>query len=334
MDINNDGYVTRYSLSEATLERIIQDVERVYGVKVLKIKETEGGYVLLGKYGFSIGDITFNYKTKKYNQFNFHRGVVELIDKKNQEVLAKRKKYKVQRTKRRVTLTAAGLAVLISLGVVAGKHISETKALDANPSYVAVETERQHLNTITTANDLLLVNWANYAMGRVSDVCSNSEYDAIQVMRDDVYANLFVPVMSNYYDYLDYNDSPLPDDMVGDLMSKKHERFRMLVADFDDYLTTSPAFSSCAFSQSPFVNAVVVDKNGNVIGDSIRYYGETFDNDGKLVTYDDNLKIFIRADDVPNSNYSISNLPSDTMFLNGVAYVSSEHLNEFEKTLN
>lgn len=330
--------VGRIKLTDRTLNEIANRVEERYGLDVLEIAQSSEGYVLKGKYGFTIGDITYNPSRGAYNSFNFHHGVKESIEAKDNAIRArkqneKRRQYKLQRNiKIGTALTAAGLTALIGFGVIKA-HFSNTP--------VTPETERpeivaqvDHLNTLKSSNDLILVEWANYAMGGVSSECQNSEYEAVQSMRDDVYANIFVPVMSNYYNYLDMLDSGLPADIIGTSVENNHSTFRNSVYDFDEYLDGS--FAKYTFQSSPYADAIVMDGQGNVINTSGSLQGELKDSEGQIITFDDTTaSVYIKATSIPGQDFKLDSLPEDAVIYNGEAYVLSTHLTQTQdKNMN
>ncbi|MDE5888467.1 MAG: hypothetical protein K2H20_00435 [Bacilli bacterium] len=326
-ELNLDFIITRrYKLTESTLNEVADEIQRTYGVEVLGIVETEEGYVFRGKYDFTIGDLTFDSKRGGYQTFNYHRGVKESIKEKDAEMAkaSRQRRYKVQRNKILGTaLTAGAVALFITIGVIKATNTNQPQTtLDRNETVAVVN----HLNTIDNANDLLLLAWANYAMGEVSDFCESSEIDALREMRPDIYSNVFVPVMTDYYKYLDYVDSPLPEEIIGESLKSTHSSFRNSVIEFNEYLK-SMNFNSFTFANSPFADAVVFDKSGEVALAGDRFEGEVKTSDGELLTYDEeSYSVYIRAVDVPNNNYSITNVPEDAKLFNGETYVDYTHL--------
>lgn len=334
-DLNLDFIATRrYKLTESTLNDVADEIQRSYGLEVLEILETEEGYVFRGKYGFTIGDLTYDSQRGGYKSFNYHRGVKENIREKDEQKkrASRQRKYKVQRNKRiGVALTAGAVALFVSIGVIKGLTTEQPHKETIRTENVAVAT---HLNTIDNANDLILVAWANYAMGEVTEFCENSEIDVFQGMNTDVYANVFAPVMMNYYNYLDCVDSPLPSDIIGSSLEANHSSFRSSAVAFNEYLKTMN-FTSCTFANSPFADAVVFDASGKAVVASDRYKGEVNSADGKLITYDDSgYSLYIRAVDVPDNNYSITNLPDDARLYNGETYVDYMHLYQSQELDN
>lgn len=325
-DLNLDFIVSRrYKLTESTLNEVADEIQKKYDIEVLGIVETEDGYVFRGKYDFTIGDLTYDIKQGRYSKFNYHRGVKESIKEKDAAMKrASRRKYKVQRKRIGVALTASAVALFVGIGVIKGINNNNQKTETIRTESVAVAS---HLNTIHDANDLILVAWANYAMGGVTDFCESSELDVLQGMNKEVYINIFAPIMSSYYNYLDCVDSPLPEDIIGSSLENNHEAFRQHVITLNEQLKAMN-LNSYTFASSPFADAVVFDENGNIVVSNERYKGEVKNADGDLVTYDgdENYNIYIRAVDVPNNNYSITNLPADAKLYNGETYVDYTHL--------
>ena len=61
-------------------------------------------------------------------------------------------------------------------------------------------------------------------------------------------------------------------------------------------------------------------------------FGEVKDSKGELITLESEMGyvIYVRAQDVIGQNYGTSNYPEDAIMYKGVAYVSSNHLYDFE----
>lgn len=319
-------------LTENTLRRKVEWIEDKFKVKVEKVCESENGYIFKGKYGFTIGDITWDSQRGVYRSFNFHHGVKESITERD-EYLKRQKsnpkrKYKVQRNKRiGVRFAAASIAVLISIGVIK-TAVSHRQADTPTSGVVAVLEE--HANNVVSANDLIILSWANYAMGEVDKVCSASEYDGVRSMRDEFYADCFAPVMTDYYNYLDQIDSGLPVEIIGETMEKYHDSYRSKAYAFDESLKNG-YFDRFSFSNSPFADAIVVDKNGNMVSSNSRYSGEVKASDGTLLTLDDSGEyvVYILATDVPSNDYTVGNLPDDARIFDGNAYVDANHYDDF-----
>ena len=53
-----------------------------------------------------------------------------------------------------------------------------------------------------------------------------------------------------------------------------------------------------------------------------------------MLLVDGNYTVYVRAVDVPNNDYTITNLPDDAEFIHGEAYVAEHHLDDFEITDN
>ena len=323
----------RFKLLDRTLEEVADKVQNQYGVEVLEILETDEGYVFKGKYGYTIGDLTFDEKNGRYKAFNYHRGVVESINERDKKVTARRK-YKVQRNKRiGVAFTATALIALAGIGVIKGMDYKNNHN-DLNSESIEVSfAERTPINTVNNANDLLLVAWSNYAMGEVSDFCCDTEIDALQGLEKDVYTNVFAPVMMDYYNYLDYIDSPLPEDIIGESLKNSHSQFRNSVLLFDEHLKDLN-FISYTFASSPFAYAIILDQDGNKVEKNGQLDGEVVTKDGALITFDgeQSYSVYIRGIDVPNNDYSITNMPSDAKLIDGEIYVDYIHLFQNEKT--
>ena len=75
----NFQFKERFPLTDRAIETIINSIKEDYGLVVREVKETENGYLFIGRYGFTIGDVTFDESIKKYREFNYHEGVKDRI---------------------------------------------------------------------------------------------------------------------------------------------------------------------------------------------------------------------------------------------------------------
>lgn len=321
--------VGRTKLTDRSLNEIVYRIKSRYGLDVVSIEETKDGYVFIGKHNFTIGDVTYNPYSHTYDPFNFHRGVVESIQAKDRELQKhreanKRKQYRLQKNiKIGVAFTLAGVIALTSLGVIKSHNEKANETIVPDTGIVAQES---HLNTFASSNDLILLSWANYAMSGLGDTCDNSPYESFQSIKGDVYANMFVPIMSSYYNYLDMIDSGLPHDIVGDSIARNHQDFRNNAKKFNDYLGEQ-YFGEYTFENSPYADAIVMDESGKVISTTGDITGELQDEEGKVITFDsDNIKVYIKATSIPGQNFTLENLPTDAVLHNGDAYVLASHL--------
>lgn len=320
----NFQFKERFPLTERAIETIINSIKEDYGLIVREVKETENGYLFIGKYGFTIGDVTFDESIRKYREFNYHEGVKDRIrDRDKVEAQKKKKKhFKLQKYKRiGIALTATAILALTAVGAV--KLVDNI--FDKPEQQVEVV---QQMNTVANANDLILYSWANYAMNEVYAAAERSDVEYADTLCEELRSVNFNSVMMNYFNYTDQLASGLPSEF--NAKDSYHTEFRNQCYLFDEALESS-YFTHATFDESPYANAVVMDKNGNFVQPT-GSYGETCDINGTLLTVDGEYTVYIRAVDVPNNNYTITNLPDDAEFVNGEAYVADHHLDDFEIT--
>lgn len=321
-------FTSRFKLTERSLGNALILLEKQSGLKIRDIKEVKDGYVFIGDFGILVGDITFNYSRGEYNNIKYHTGAREaIIEEANKRKAQKRKneqkKFRLQKGIRLgVALTTASIIGLTALGVI--------KPLDFifhDNSQTVVASEVSE-TSILDANDLLALRWADYAMGEVSEICSNTEYETVANMREIAYADYYVKVMSSYYDYLDYYDqmsSGIPEDLITDGMSRAHNNFRSNLLSFDEYLKNSVAFSNCTFSNSPFSDAIIIDDMGQVASSGVD--GEIVDSTGNVITYDDgNYEVYVKGVDF---GYNLDNLPDSSIIHDGEVYVDYANAKEY-----
>ena len=318
----NFVYTNRYKLTSESLNRISENIKRAMGIEVVRIEENEHGYIFKGKYGISIGDLTFMHQQGKYRNFNYHEGAKESILKREQEEknrAPRRKKFKLQ--KNRVCAFVVGGSLLLAL---ASTFVIKTSAVDSSNSYVS-----EHANTIVSANDLVLSSWANYAIGQVMQEAASANHDSVLDSANYLKNNFYNDAMIQYYGYIDQVESGLPSSVNGNLKDTYHNDFRNDCYLFDEALEDS-YFRFTTFDDSPYADAVVYDQNGNrVVSNGL--FGESYDNDGNILLPGGDIKytVYVKAVDVPGNDYSISNLPLDAKIINGETYVSEEHLDDF-----
>ena len=308
VNADNREYVfsKKYTLTEKALDGICDAVKKKYGLEVSKIEETPNGYVFISKHGYTIGDVSYDFHTGLYKNFNFHMGVVEKETEATEREMRefRYKRFKLQRRKTVWRLTAAAILVLASIGAI--KELP--KALNNNTPGVEI-----HLNSVDTADDLVLVSWANSA--------SDSPYDAAQEQKDVLYSD-FSNMMINYYNYVDQIESGLPHDITANLIDKYHGEFRDAAAHYNDAILNS-MFEDVSFSSTPYADATVLDETGGTFNKG-GALGEVVDdsNNVVLVDYKDApYKIYVQASDVKNGDYSIDNLPEGSVVYNDEVYV-------------
>lgn len=318
----NYVFSKKYSLTENVINGVKKSIKDNYGLDVARVNETEKGYVFISNHGYTIGDLTYNPHTGLYNKFNFHEGVIEKeieASKHGQKKIGYRK-FKLQRNKMIVRLTAASIATFIVLGVI--KAMPKNTINDSQ--IVVVET---HLNNLETADDIVLVSWANYAMDKITDLANKSPYDYIKEQRKNLYAD-FVNAMNSYYNYVDQVESLLPVDLTKPLTDKYHEAFRSAIVTYNNAVKGS-LFLDFAFDSTPYVDAALLSKDGQIFTDG-RYTGEVVDSDKKVVLLDfgdRNYQVYVQASDVTNVSFDPNTKVDQSIMYNGRLYVSDNYLN-------
>lgn len=333
----------KYKLTDKTLIKKIEEINEITGIETICV-ETEEGYIFKDeRFRIPIGELRFNMETGQYNRFQLYSGAVDevrsRIDQEHRELLAaksaaekaeraRKRKFKLVRTALAtgLSITIAGAAVLVSLGIID----SPFKSHDNDPEPNITASAETALNKYDTANDVILIEWLNYAMGQVQDMCNASEYESFKALSNEVYVNYFAPAMSAYYTYLDYKDSDLPlYPELGDtdLVANAHNSFRARADEFTSYLASSVYFKGISFADSPLANAIVTDQNGNVLAASSSIEGELVSGDGSTVNaVDGDAKVRVRLKDIENSPYTLTDLPEDAQIIAGEVYVESTHM--------
>lgn len=238
----------------------------------------------------------------------------------------KRRKFKLQKYKSVGKRVAAG-ALITFVVFAAGAKISDVVIDQVNAKNTPVITFEQNLNTIGSANDIILAEWIDYAMSEVTDTYENSEWkEQLSYQVEYLKSSYYIPTASAYYDYIERVEANMPE-LDGDLKEKYHTRFRDNAIAFNDELKAK-SYNSATFANSPFANAVVVDSLGNLVTNEVGN-GVVYDSNGELIYDRADYSIYVRATDIENNNYTLENLPVDARFINGEAYVPVSHLYDF-----
>lgn len=334
--VNNQyeySFNKRYRKTRESLNRIADNIKRSTGLDVYDIQETDNGYIFKGKYGVVLGDLTYVPEEGGYRPFNYRQGAKDEIrfkeveERRHPSQQRKRsKKFKLQRTRIGVAFAAGAIAALVA----GGSIVLKTSAVEVQKPIYSVE----QVNTVASANDLILNAWANYAIGEVTQSAMESQNTSVQAVANELKTNYYNNVMLQYYNYIDQIESGLPGDIIGKLTDSYHSSFRNQCYIMDEALESS-YFSYATFDESPYADAIVFDQSGDeVVANGL--YGESYDSSGNLIIAGGDVRysVYVKAVDVPGNNYSITNLPADTKFINGTTYVSDEHLDDFVNTNN
>lgn len=340
-----------YRLTDNSLDKICVSLAKSLNCRVQEIHvsyDRNKGYYFYGPYDICIADLLF--EGNDYRGVQIYGGIVEDLkvqleeerrrvaeETRKREARERREAAEKARVEKRnkkikfvlqkyvapgVMITALGVGALVGVGAI---H----RALTDEPAQIVQEV---NLNTVANANDILLFNWANYAMGELSEISRNSDYDHIMGMAEIMRIDYFTPIMSSYYSYVEEGMLDLPVELTGESIKTNHNSFRNNVYLFDEELQDR-GFGSCSFKNSPFANAIVVDAYGLVVsGADNGLFGEVYDSKGELITTESEMgfHIYVRAEDVVGNNYGTSNYPEDAIMYKGVAYVSASHLNDYE----
>ncbi len=186
-------------------------------------------------------------------------------------------------------LTAAAMITLALVGAIKTvEHVTSPK----DDVVIAYVQETQNMHTISSVNDILLVEWANSVATEIDDTINSTPYDGVRTIGTDLKTYGFLPVVQNYYGYIDQMDSGLPEEIVGETKDRFHERFRNAAIAFDEELESS-IFSECTFDNSLFANAIIVDMDGNILND-MTDLREVIGVDGKIMSADDTYRIMVK----------------------------------------
>ena len=312
----------RYPLTRGTIERIKNDIFETYGINVTRVEEDGNSYIFVSEQGIVVGDVTFIPDLGQYRKFNYHHGALEEINKRKNK--ANKKHFRLTKNEKGVGITADSIAVLTDLGAV---RVSREAS---NEDDVVVEDIAE--TVVTDANDLVLNAWAKYAMDLVEEGLVDSDNEYARMVAGELKNKYYNSAMMNYYNYIDKIESALPKELTKDLVEKYHTAFRNDCYALDEALENS-FYSYATFDESPFADAVVFDRNGSIVT-SGELVGECKNFNGDLLLPGHEYTVYVKASLVPGNNYTLNNLPVNTRFVSGEAYVAQEHLNDFIKKDN
>lgn len=345
------AFARPYKLTQESIDRVRVFLAKSINCRAEEIKvqyDSNKGYYFYGPYNICVADLLI--EGAQYRGVSIYGGVVDdlkvqleeerkrsledarrRIRQEQREVKARERKE--ERNKKvkfvlqkyvvpGVMITTVGIGALVGIGAIHNHFTQEP---------TEVVQEQSNLNTVANANDVILFSWANYAMGELSDIVAESQYDQTGYIADNIRVDYFIPIMSSYYNYIEEGMLDLPAELTGDSIKTNHNSFRNNAYLFDEALQNK-GFGSCSFDNSPFANAIVVDAYGQIVGGTGNsLFGEVYDSQGELITLESEMGyiVYVRAQDVKDNEYGTSNYPEDAIMYKGVAYVSSSHLNDF-----
>jgi hypothetical protein len=341
-----------YRLTDNSLDKIRVSLAKTINCRVEEINvhyDKEKGYYFYGPYDICVADLLI--EGSEYRGVSIYGGIVadlkvQLEDERRRTAEEARKRIRQEQREAKerarkeernrkvrfvlqkyvvpgVAITTLGIGALVGIGAI---HEAVTK----EPT--AIVQQEQDLNTVANANDLILFAWSNYAMSELSDIAAESQYDQVGTMAENMRIDYFTPIMSSYYSYVEEGMLDLPIELTGEAIKTSHNSFRNNAYLFDEELQDR-GFGKCSFRNSPFANAIVVDSYGQVVtGTENGLFGEVYDSKGELITLESEMgyTIYVRAQDIVGQEYGTSNYPQDAIMYNGVAYVSSSHLYDYE----
>lgn len=343
-----------YRLADDSLNKIRVFLAKSINCRIEDVKiqyDSSKGYYFYGPYNICVADLLM--EGPQYRGVSIYGGVVSdlkvqleeerkrsLEDARNRmkrnQIATKERERKEKQSKKTkfvlqkyvvpgVMITALGIGALTGVGAIRNHFVNE-------PTEVVQEQQQSHINTVANANDLILYSWANYAMGELSDIVDESQYDQTGYIADNIRVEYFIPIMSSYYNYIEEGMLDLPYELTGDSIKTNHNSFRNNAYLFDEALQNK-GFGGCSFDNSPFADAIVIDAYGKIVsGAEDGLFGEVYDSNGDLITLESDMgySVYVRAQDVKDNEYGTSNYPEDAIMYKGVAYVNSSHLNDFE----
>lgn len=339
-------FVRPYTLTQKSLDKVCVSLANTINCRVDEMKvyfDKSKGYYFYGPYDICVADLLF--EGSEYRGVQIYGGVVEdlrlQLEEERRRIAAdarrkERAEAREEQRKRRnqfilqkyvipgVAITMGGIVVLTGIGAI---HNAITK------DSTAIVQQEQDLNTVASANDLILYTWSNYAITQLDEIARESSYDSVKSMAENIRNDYFTPIMSSYYNYEEEGLLGLPVELTGESIKTNHNSFRNNAYLFDEALQNR-GFGSCSFAKSPYANAIVVDAYGQVVASSQDgLFGEVYDSKGELITLDSDMGyiIYVRAQDVVGNKYGTSNYPEDSIMYKGVAYVNSSHLYDFEE---
>ena len=218
-----------------------------------------------------------------------------------------------------------GIAVLVLLGaMIMPPHFAEWVNAANETAQVQEVGPVMGYSSIESVPNVVLEDWTNYAISEVSKSSRDSEWEEVKTMGNNIVSYYGIPVLSSYYNMLDYQDQLVyyPAEIVGSNPTDLSRNFRNAAYTFNEELEGS-IFSQYTFDKSPYVTAIVADRNGNVAqrGEGT---GEVVDANGDVYEYD----VYLNAAAL-DADLDINSLPADDSIIvtnNGISqvYVSTD----------
>ena len=165
--------------------------------------------------------------------------------------------------------------------------------------------------------DLVVLNWANFAMKLFTDVAYREKNENILALRDKIYSSFYIPIKMDEFSYSDaVNDNP--NGYKDEIIASYRKNFRDDAKDFNKVLDFD-----FKLENSPYARAIVV-VNGKVVSgsDPVVKVGD------KVITYVSNeYDIYIPMSAIDGMGEDDI---TDNVTYKGETYVNSSYINDDE----
>ena len=282
--------------------------------------------------GEVLATVSYNWDKGCYGSLQIkpiNRDLVQKVDRlevqnRKARKLALKREESARKWKR---IGIGGIAALVLLGAMAmPPHFAEWVNAENETAQVQEIGPIMGTSSIESVPNVVLEDWTNYAISEVSKSAGESEWEEVQTMGNNMVSYYGIPVLSSYYNMLDYQDQLVyyPAEVVGSNPNDLSRNFRNAAYTFNEELEGS-IFSQYTFDKSPYVTAIVADRNGNVAqrGEGT---GEVVDSNGEVIVDvgdDYEYDVYLNAAAL-DADLNINDLPADESIIvtrNGISQV-------------
>jgi hypothetical protein len=240
--------------------------------------------------GNILATVSYNWDKRCYGSLEIkpiNRELVQRVDQlevqnRKTRKLALKREESVRKWKK---IGIGGIAALVLLGAMAmPPHFAEWVNAENQTAIVEEVGPVMGIQSIESIPNVALEDWTNYAISEISKSSKDSEWDEVKTMGNNIVSYYGIPVLSSYYNMLDYQDqlAYYPAEIIGSNPDNLSRNFRNAAYSFNEQIEGS-IFSQYTFEKSPYVTAIVADKDGNVAQRG-EVAGEVVDANGDVIT--------------------------------------------------
>jgi len=302
---------TRYLLSEAMLQTYQDFIKREFGVEVDAVNdELNDRYVFIdrAKKNIAVAILNFDSDLGKYLPLQINPNLKGLLEKESEHHVH----FELNKKSLGVGVTSEGMNNLNKVGAVHNK--------DNNSGKIEIP-----MWSVTSANDVLLMEWLDYVMLKIKGICDDQENANVKSFYDFYYKTYYSQVLFAYYNYVDQVNSLVGYELKKELIAQYHEEFRKTCQSFNEVLKTNEYFRNISFVKSAFAYGFMYAADGSLFSnDNVKLLGEVKKGDNLVFYVDKEPKEYIIY--VPLRFIDDKSNLEDIKNISGDMYVSSSYL--------